>query len=49
MKRNRMVNIDQRQNNLHLNLRYFPVCFNLFVALFLVTPCLAVDVQPCME
>ena len=27
----------------------FPVCFNLFVLLFLVTPCLIVAVQPCME
>ena len=27
----------------------FPVCFNLFVLLFLVTPCLVVAVQPCME
>ena len=27
----------------------FPVCFNLFVLLFLATPCLAVAVQPCME
>ena len=30
-------------------LKRFSVCFNLFVALFLVTPCLAVVVQPCME
>ena len=27
----------------------FPVCFNLFVLLFLDTPCLIVAVQPCME
>ena len=27
----------------------FSVCFNLFVLLFLVTPCLAVAVQPCIE
>ena len=27
----------------------FPLCFNLFVLLFLVTPCLVVAVQPCME
>ena len=27
----------------------FPVCFNLFVLLFLVTPCLIVAVQLCME
>ena len=30
-------------------LNRFPVCFNLFVLLFLVTPCLGVAVQPCME
>ena len=27
----------------------FPICFSLFVLLFLETPCLAVAVQPCME
>ena len=27
----------------------FPVCFNLFVILFLETPCLVVTVQPLME
>ena len=27
----------------------FPVCRNFFVLLFLVTPCLVVAVQPCME
>ena len=27
----------------------FPVCFNLFVLLFLVTPCFVVAIQPCME
>ena len=27
----------------------FPVCFTLFVLLFLVTPCLVVAVQSCME
>ena len=27
----------------------FPLCFNLFVFLFLVTPCLVVAVQPCLE
>ena len=27
----------------------FPVGFNLFVLLFLLTPCLVVAVQPCME
>ena len=35
------------------NCRFFlnrsPVCFNLFVLLFLVTPCLIVTFQPCME
>ena len=30
-------------------LNRFPVCFNLFVLLFLVTSCLVVAVQPCME
>ena len=30
-------------------LKRFPLCFNLFVLLFLVTPWLAVAVQPCME
>ena len=30
-------------------LKRFPICFDLFVLLFLVTPCLAVAVQPCME
>ena len=30
-------------------LKRFPVCFNLFVLPFLVTPCLVVAVQPCME
>ena len=30
-------------------LNNFPVCFNLFVLLFLVTPCLVVAVQFCME
>ena len=35
--------------NYRFFLKGFPVCFNLFVLLFLVTPCLAVAVQPCME
>ena len=39
--------------NRHLNcglfLNRFPVCCNLFVLLFLVTPCRVVAVQPCME
>ena len=30
-------------------LNIFPVCFSLFVLLFLVTPCLVVAVQLCME
>ena len=30
-------------------LNRFPACFNLFVLPFLVTPCLVVAVQPCME
>ena len=30
-------------------LNRFPVCFNVFVLLFLVTPCLVVAVQSCME
>ena len=30
-------------------LNRFPVCFNLFVFLFLVTSCLVVAAQPCME
>ena len=37
--------------NRHLNCMFFlnrlPVCFNLFVLLFLVTPCFAEAVQPC--
>ena len=39
--------------NISFNCRFllnrFPACFNLFVLLFLVTPCLVVAVQPCME
>ena len=38
--------------NIHLNCRFFlnrfPIYFNLLVLLSLVTPCLAVAVQPCM-
>ena len=30
-------------------LNRFPVCFNLFVLPFLVTPCLLVAIQPCMK
>ena len=36
-------------NNRRFLLKRFPVCFNLFVLLFLVTPCLVVAVQPWME
>ena len=32
-----------------LFLNRFPVCFNFFVLLFLLTPCLVVAIQPCME
>ena len=35
--------------NCRFFLKRFPVCFNLFVLLFLVTPCLVVAVQLCME
>ena len=35
--------------NCRFFLNRFPVCFNLFVLFFLVTPCLVVTVQPCME
>ena len=35
--------------NCRFFLKRFPVCFNLFVLLFLVTPCLVVAVQPSME
>ena len=35
--------------NFRLFLNRFPVWFNLFVLLFLLTPCLAVAVQSCME
>ena len=31
------------------SLKRFPVWFNIFVPFFLVTPCLVVAVQPCME
>ena len=36
-------------DNCRLFLIRFPVCFNLFVLLFLVTPCLVVAAEPCME
>ena len=35
--------------NCRFFLNRFPVCFNLFVLPFLVTPCLVVAAQPCME
>ena len=35
--------------NFRFSLKRFPVCCNLFVLLFLVTPCLVVALQPCME
>ena len=34
--------------NCRFFLNRFPVCFNLFVLLFLVSPCLVVAVQPCI-
>ena len=34
--------------NFRFSLKRFPVCCNLFVLLFPVTPCLVVAVQPCM-
>ena len=36
-------------DNCRFFLKRFPVCFNPFVLLFLVSPCLVVAVQPCME
>ena len=39
--------IKQIPFNCRFFLNRFPVCFNLFVLLFLVTPCLVVVVQPC--
>ena len=41
--------INRYSFNCRLFLNRFLVCFNLFVFLFLVTPCLLVAVQPCME
>ena len=41
--------INRHLFNCRFFLNRFPVCFNLFVLFFLVTPCLAVAVQPCME
>ena len=41
--------INRHLFNCRFFLSRFPVCSNLFVCLFLVTPCLALAVQPCME
>ena len=38
-----------RPINWRFFVKRFPVCFNLFVLLFLLTPCLVVVVQSCME
>ena len=38
-----------RSFNCRIFLNRFPVCSNLFMLLFLATPCLVVAVQPCME
>ena len=35
--------------NFRFFLSRFPVCFNLFMLLFLVAPCLVMAVQPCRE
>ena len=35
--------------NCRFFLKRFPVCFNLFVLLFQVAPCLVVAIQPCKE
>ena len=40
---------EQISFNCRFFLNRFPLCFNLFVIFFLVTPCLIVAVQPCME
>ena len=41
--------INRHLFNCRFFLNRFPVCHNLFLLLFLVTPCLVVAVQPCME
>ena len=41
--------INQTPINCRFLLKRFPVCVNLFVLLFLVTPYLVVAVEPCME
>ena len=43
------VRINRHQLTVGYFQKRFPVCFNLFVLLFLVTPCFAVAIQPCME
>ena len=40
--------INRHLINCRFLLKKFPVCFNLFVLFFLVTPCLVVAVQLCM-
>ena len=44
-----MLSFDLWYFNCRFSLVRFPVCFNLFMLLFLVTPCLAVAVQLCTE
>ena len=41
--------INRHLFNCRFFLNIFSVCWNLFCASFLVTPCLVVAVQPCME
>ena len=41
--------INRHLFNCRLFLNRLPVCFNLFVFVFLLTPCLIVTVQSCME
>ena len=41
--------INRHLINCRFLLKKFPVCFNLFLLFFLVTPCLVVAVQLCME
>ena len=43
------VRINRHQLTVGFFQKRFPVYFNLFVLLFLVTPCFAVAIQPCME
>ena len=42
-------NLELTSFNCRFFLNRFPLCSNLFVYLFLVTPCLVVASQPCME